>query len=80
MEQMKLRTLSVLFENEPDALLRIIGLISRRGIILEGLTLELTEEEASLSRMIVQARLTGDECRKLTERLLKIIQVLQVKQ
>lgn len=84
MEKTELRTLSVLFENAPDALLRIVGLVSRRGIALEEIALKPAEEETGMgmgmgmASLRIAARLTEGECGKLKAKLLNIIQVVDV--
>ena len=52
------RILSVLLENEPGALSRVVGLFSQRGYNIETLNVAPTEDE-SLSRLTVTTR--GDE-------------------
>ncbi len=78
MEETELRTLSVLFENAPDALLRIVGLVSRRGIALEEIALKPAAEETGMASLRIAARLSEGECGKLKAKLLNIIQVVDV--
>ena len=53
------RTLSVLVDNEPGVLARVIGLFSGRGYNIESLTVSETEHEAHLSRITIVTRGTS---------------------
>jgi acetolactate synthase-1/3 small subunit len=46
-------TISVLVDNEPGVLARVIGLFSGRGYNIESLTVSETEHEAHLSRITI---------------------------
>ena len=71
------RILSVLLENEPGALSRVVGLFSQRGYNIETLNVAPTEDE-SLSRLTVTTR--GDEFKieQITKHLNKLIDVVKV--
>jgi len=71
------RILSVLLENEPGALSRVVGLFSQRGYNIETLNVAPTEDE-SLSRLTVTT--TGDELKieQITKHLNKLIDVVKV--
>lgn len=71
------RILSVLLENEPGALSRVVGLFSQRGYNIETLNVAPTEDE-SLSRLTVTTR--GDELKieQITKHLNKLIDVVKV--
>jgi acetolactate synthase-1/3 small subunit len=71
------RILSVLLENEPGALSRVVGLFSQRGYNIETLNVAPTEDE-SLSRLTVTTR--GDDLKieQITKHLNKLIDVVKV--
>ena len=71
------RILSVLLENEPGALSRVVGLFSQRGYNIETLNVAPTEDE-SLSRLTLTTR--GDDLKieQITKHLNKLIDVVKV--
>ena len=56
------RTLSVLVDNEPGVLARVIGLFSGRGYNIDSLTVSETEHEKHLSRITIMTRGTWRSC------------------
>jgi acetolactate synthase I/III small subunit len=52
-EKLETHTMTVLVDNEPGVLARVIGLFSGRGYNIESLTVSETEHEAHLSRITV---------------------------
>jgi acetolactate synthase-1/3 small subunit len=52
-EESETHTMSVLVDNEPGVLARVIGLFSGRGYNIESLTVSETEHEAHLSRITI---------------------------
>lgn len=52
-ERNETHTMSVLVDNEPGVLARVIGLFSGRGYNIESLTVSETEHEAHLSRITI---------------------------
>ncbi|MCB1616381.1 MAG: acetolactate synthase small subunit [Pseudomonadales bacterium] len=71
------RIISVLLENEPGALSRVVGLFSQRGYNIETLTVAPTEDH-SLSRMTLTT--VGDDriIEQITKHLNKLIDVVKV--
>lgn len=73
------RILSILLENEPGALSRIVGLFSQRGYNIESLTVAHTDD-ASLSRITITT--TGDQrvLEQITKHVNKLVDVLKVRE
>ena len=69
--------ISVLLENEPGALSRVVGLFSARGYNIETLTVAPTED-ASLSRMTVVTTGSDDIIEQITKHLNRLIEVVKV--
>lgn len=71
------RIISILMENEPGALSRVVGLFSQRGYNIETLTVAPTEDD-TLSRLTMTT--TGDDKKieQITKHLNKIIDVVKV--
>ena len=69
--------ISILLENEPGALSRVVGLFAQRGYNIETLTVAPTEDE-TLSRMTMTT--TGDERKieQITKQLNKLIDVVRL--
>ena len=65
--------ISVLLENEPGALSRVVGLFSARGYNIESLTVAPTED-ASLSRMTIVSSASHDTL----NRLIDVVKVLEL--
>jgi acetolactate synthase I/III small subunit len=68
---------SVLLENEPGALSRVVGLFSARGYNIETLTVAPTED-ASLSRMTIVTAGSDDVIEQITKHLNRLIEVVKV--
>ena len=69
--------ISVLLENEPGALSRVVGLFSARGYNIETLTVAPTED-ASLSRMTIVSVGSDDIIEQITKHLNRLIEVVKV--
>jgi acetolactate synthase-1/3 small subunit len=70
-------TISVLLENEPGALSRVVGLFSARGYNIETLTVAPTED-ATLSRMTIVTAGSDQVIEQITKHLNRLIDVVKV--
>jgi acetolactate synthase-1/3 small subunit len=74
-------TLSVLVDNEPGVLARVIGLFSGRGYNIESLTVSETEHQKHLSRITIVTRGTPhimDQIRHQLERIVPVHRVVDL--
>ncbi|HEY0294466.1 MAG TPA: acetolactate synthase small subunit [Bordetella sp.] len=69
--------ISVLMENEPGALSRVVGLFSARGYNIETLTVAPTED-ATLSRLTVVTEGPDEVIEQITKHLNRLIDVVKV--
>lgn len=69
--------ISLLLENEPGALSRVVGLFSARGYNIESLSVAPTED-ASLSRMTIVTSGSDDVIEQITKHLNRLIEVVKV--
>jgi acetolactate synthase-1/3 small subunit len=69
--------ISILIENEPGALSRVVGLFSARGYNIETLTVAPTEDR-SLSRMTIVTSGSDDVIEQITKHLNRLIEVVKV--
>ncbi len=71
------RIISILMENEPGALSRVVGLFSQRNYNIDSLTVAPTEDQ-SLSRLTLIT--TGDDARleQVTKHLNRIVDVVKL--
>jgi acetolactate synthase-1/3 small subunit len=69
--------ISVLLENEPGALSRVVGLFSARGYNIETLTVAPTEDP-SLSRMTIVTRGSEDVIEQITKHLNRLVEVVKL--
>ncbi len=69
--------ISVLMENEPGALSRVVGLFSARGYNIETLTVAPTEDH-SLSRMTIVTSGSEDVLEQITKQLNRLVDVVKV--
>src|SRR5678815_5656250 len=71
-------TLSVLVDNEPGVLARVIGLFSGRGYNIESLTVSETEHEAHLSRITIVTTGTPMVIEQIQHQLERLVPVHSV--
>jgi len=69
--------ISVLLENEPGALSRVVGLFSARGYNIETLSVAPTEDP-TLSRMTLVTKGSDDIIEQITKHLNRLIEVVKV--
>ncbi|MFA7438538.1 acetolactate synthase small subunit [Castellaniella sp.] len=69
--------ISILLENEPGALSRVVGLFSARGYNIETLTVAPTED-ATLSRMTIVTIGSDEIIEQITKHLNRLVDVLKV--
>ena len=69
--------ISVLIENEPGALSRVVGLFSARGYNIESLTVAPTED-SSLSRMTIVTTGSDEVIEQITKHLNRLVEVVTV--
>ncbi len=71
-------TLSVLVDNEPGVLARVIGLFSGRGYNIDSLTVSETEHQKHLSRITIVTRGTPHVLTQIKHQLERIVPVHRV--
>lgn len=69
--------ISILIENEPGALSRVVGLFAQRGYNIETLTVAPTDD-VTLSRCTILATGHKEEVEQITKQLHKLVCVLRV--
>lgn len=72
-------TLSVLVDDEPGVLARVIGLFSGRGYNIESLTVSETEHDSHLSRITIVTKGTPSVLEQIKNQLARIVPVHAVK-
>ena len=72
------RTLSVIVDNEPGVLARVIGLFSGRGYNIESLTVSETEHEKHLSRITIVTRGTPMVIEQIKNQLDRLVPIHRV--
>src|ERR1700752_3069324 len=77
-EAIESRTLSVLVDNEPGVLARVIGLFSGRGYNIDSLTVSETEHEKHLSRITIATRGTPMVIEQIKNQLDRLVPVHRV--
>lgn len=73
----KKRIISVLMENEPGALSRVVGLFSQRGYNIESLTVAPTEDE-TLSRLTLTTIGDDHKIEQITKHLNRLLDVVKL--
>jgi acetolactate synthase I/III small subunit len=73
------RTLSILVDNEPGVLARVIGLFAGRGYNIDSLTVTETEHEKHLSRITIVARGTPAVIQQIKHQLERLVPVHRVR-
>jgi acetolactate synthase I/III small subunit len=77
-EKVERHTLSVLVDNEPGVLARVIGLFSGRGYNIDSLTVSETEHEKHLSRITIVTSGTPMVIEQIRHQLERLVQVQRV--
>ena len=77
-QQVESHTLSVLVDNEPGVLARVIGLFSGRGYNIDSLTVSETEHEKHLSRITIVTRGTPMVIEQIKNQLERLVPVHRV--
>jgi acetolactate synthase-1/3 small subunit len=80
-EEVETRTLSVLVDNEPGVLARVIGLFSGRGYNIDSLTVTETEHERHLSRITIVTQGTPmviDQIKNQLDRMVPVHRVIDL--
>ena len=77
-EKIERHTLSVLVDNEPGVLARVIGLFSGRGYNIDSLTVSETEHEKHLSRITIVTSGTPMVIEQIRHQLERLVQVQRV--
>ncbi len=71
------RIISILLENEPGSLSRVVGLFSQRGYNIDSLTVAPTEDK-TLSRLTLTTRSDDHTMEQINKQLNKLIDVVKV--
>ena len=77
-EKVERHTLSVLVDNEPGVLARVIGLFSGRGYNIDSLTVSETEHERHLSRITIVTSGTPMVIEQIRHQLERLVQIRRV--
>jgi acetolactate synthase-1/3 small subunit len=77
-QRVERHTLSVLVDNEPGVLARVIGLFSGRGYNIDSLTVSETEHEKHLSRITICTSGTPMVIEQIRHQLERLVQVQRV--
>ena len=78
LQNVERHTLSVIVDNEPGVLARVIGLFSGRGYNIESLTVSETEHQKHLSRITIVTTGTPMVIEQIKHQLERLVQVRRV--
>jgi acetolactate synthase-1/3 small subunit len=78
LQRVESHTLSVIVDNEPGVLARVIGLFSGRGYNIDSLTVSETEHEKHLSRITIATRGTPMVIEQIKNQLDRLVPVHRV--
>jgi acetolactate synthase-1/3 small subunit len=78
-DEVATHTLSVLVDNEPGVLARVIGLFSGRGYNIDSLTVSETEHEKHLSRITIVTKGTAMVLQQIKHQLERLVPVHRVR-
>ncbi|MEN2494535.1 MAG: hypothetical protein TECD_00438 [Hyphomicrobiaceae bacterium hypho_1] len=74
-QQVVKRTLSILVDNEPGVLARVIGMFSGRGYNIDSLTVTETEHEKHISRITIVTRGTPEVIEQIKNQLKRVVPI-----
>src|SRR3954464_2772929 len=77
-QQVETHTLSVIVDNEPGVLARVIGLFSGRGYNIDSLTVSETEHQKHLSRITIVTRGTPMVIEQIKNQLDRLVPIHRV--
>src|SRR6185436_12420213 len=77
-ERLETHTMTVLVDNEPGVLARVIGLFSGRGYNIESLTVSETEHESHVSRITIVTTGTPNVIEQIKHQLERMVPVHSV--
>ncbi len=71
-------TLSVLVENNPGVLSRVVGLFSRRGFNIHSLSVGTTQDD-SVSRITIEVNGDAQTVEQVSKQLSKLVEIIKIK-
>ncbi|CAL4042744.1 Acetolactate synthase isozyme 3 small subunit [Buchnera aphidicola (Anoecia corni)] len=71
------RTLSLILENEPGSLSRVVGLFSQRGYNIDSINVSATND-VTLSNVFIQTRGNENTIKQIQKQLKKLINIINV--
>jgi len=72
-----LRTIRVLAENKPGALMRVTGILTAKGLNIETLSLAPTQERAEFSEILITAQVEPWLERRVVAEMNRLVNVLE---